>query len=364
MCAIKSLHKNKTYDNIIKAMDICREIYNSVNLDAIVVYSPSNTFYLSGFESSNCQIVITKDNQFFITDDRYINEAKIVLKDRFKVVSGGIDTIEFICRDCKSIGWDSNVTYNTYKLLHDTFGEKLFDIQKVIESFRMIKSQNEINNIVKAQEITELAFREVLKDLKEGVSEIEIAAKIEYIFLKNGAGLAFDSIVAFGENGASPHAHRTFRKLKDGDLITIDIGAKWNGYCADMTRTVGFGHLSDEQVKVYNIVLNAQQTAEDKIRVGMSGYEADKIARDIIEKEGYGNYFTHSLGHSVGVDIHEKITLSPRSTDEIIKNGMIVTVEPGIYIPNKFGVRIEDSVLIKDNKANSLAKIDKKLIVI
>ena len=345
-------------------MEICREIYNSVNLDAIVVYSPSNTYYLSGFESSNCQIVITKDNQFFITDQRYVNEAKIVLKDRFKVISGGIDVIEFILKDCNKIGWDSDVSYNTYKLLNETFGEKLVDIQNVIESFRMIKSQKEIENIMKAQEITELAFNEVLKDLKSGVSEIEIAAKIEYIFLKNGASLAFDSIVAFGENGASPHAHRTFRQLKDGDFITIDIGAKWNGYCADMTRTLGYGHLSDEQVKVYNIVLNAQQTAENQIRAGMSGYEADKIARDIIENEGYGEYFTHSLGHSVGIDIHEKITLAPKSTQEIIKNGMIITVEPGIYIPQKFGVRIEDSVLIKDNIANSLAKIDKKLIIL
>ncbi len=345
-------------------MDICREIYNSLNLDAIVVYSPSNTFYLSGFESSNCQIVITKDKQYFITDKRYINEAKIVLSDRFEVVASDEKYIELLLQDCKTIGWDSNVTYKTYKKLHEMFGDKLVDVQELIESFRMIKSQKEIDNIIKAQEITDLAFNEVLKDLKAGVSEIEIAAKIEYIFLKNGAGIAFDSIVAFGENGASPHAHRTFRQLKDGDLITIDIGAKWNGYCSDMTRTLGFGHLSDEQINVYNIVLDAQQTAVDQIRVGMSGYQADKIARDIIANRGFGEFFTHSLGHSVGVDIHERITLAPSSTKDIIKNGMVVTVEPGIYIPQKFGVRIEDSVLIKDNKANPLAKIDKKLIVI
>lgn len=345
-------------------MNVCREIYNKVNLDAIVIYSKSNTFYLSGFESSNCQIVITKDNQYFITDKRYVNEARLVLKDKFEVVAGDIEYIKYLLNGVRSIGWDSDVSYKTYKMLYDAFSDKLVDIQNVIEEFRMIKSQEEINNIIKAQEITELAFNEVLKDLKEGVSEIEIAAKIEYIFLKNGAGLAFDSIVAFGENGASPHAHRTNRKLKDGDLITMDIGAKWNGYCADMTRTVGFGHLSQEQIDVYNIVLEAQTTAEDQIRAGMSGYEADKIARDIIAKYGYGDYFTHSLGHSVGVDIHERITLAPSSTNDIIKNGMVVTVEPGIYIPNKFGVRIEDTVLIKDNIANKLAKIDKKLIIL
>ena len=345
-------------------MGICRELYNSVNLDAIVIYSPSNTYYLSGFESSNCQIVITKDEQYFITDKRYVNEAQIVLKDKFKVVAGDFLYIQNLLKDCKKIGWDSNVSYQTYKQLNEAFGDKLCDIQNVIEEFRMIKSEDEIKNIVKAQEITDLAFNEVLKDLKEGVSEIEIAAKIEYIFLKNGASIAFDSIVAFGENGASPHAHRTFRKLKDGDFITMDIGAKWNGYCSDMTRTVGYGHLSDEQISVYNLVLEAQDTAEKQIRAGMSGAKADSIARKIIADAGFGDYFTHSLGHSVGVDIHEKITLSPSSINEIIKNGMVVTVEPGIYIPNKFGVRIENTVLIKYNIANPLAKIDKKLIIL
>ena len=345
-------------------MNVCREIFDSVNLDAIVIYSKSNTFYLSGFESSNCQIVITKDNQYFVTDDRYINEARLVLADRFKVLSGDLEMISYILKDAKTIGWDSDVSYQTYKMLHDEFGDKLVDIQNVIEEFRMIKSQREIDNIVKAQSITDLAFSEILKDLKEGVSEIEIAAKIEYIFLKNGAELAFDSIVAFGENGASPHAHRTNRKLRNGDLVTMDIGAKWNGYCSDMTRTVGFGQLSQKQIDVYNLVLFAQESAEKNIRAGMSGYEADKIARDIIENNGYGEFFTHSLGHSVGVDIHEKITLAKASKNAIIKNGMVVTVEPGIYIPNEFGIRIEDTVLIKDNIANNLAKSDKKLIIL
>ena len=345
-------------------MNVCREIFEKANVDAIVVFSKSNTFYLSGFESSNCQIVITKDKEYFVTDDRYINEAKIVLSDRFIVVSGDIELIADLVGDAKKVGWDSDVPYQTYKLLYDNFGERLVDIQSIISEARMIKSQREIDNIIKAQSITDLAFSEVLKDLKEGVSEIEIAAKIEYIFLKNGAEIAFDSIVAFGENGASPHAHRTNRKLKSGDFVTMDIGAKWNGYCSDMTRTVGFGALSQEQIDVYNIVLNAQQTAENSIRAGMSGHDADKIARDIISNAGYGEYFTHSLGHSVGVDIHEEIRLSPTAKDAIIKNNMVMTIEPGIYIPNKFGIRIEDTVLIKDNIANNLAKSDKKLIIL
>ena len=345
-------------------MNICREIYEKANVDVIVLFSKSNTFYLSGFESSNCQIVITKDDQYFVTDDRYINEANIVLQDRFKVLSGDIETINKLVGDAKRVGWDSDVPYSTYKLLYLNFGDRLVDIQEIVEEIRMIKSQKEIDNIIKAQSITDYAFSEILKDLKEGVTEIEIAAKIEYIFLKNGAEIAFDSIVAFGENGASPHAHRTNRPLKDGDLVTMDIGAKWNGYCSDMTRTVGFGRLSQEQINVYNIVLNAQETAENNIRAGMTGQQADLIARDIIKNAGYGEYFTHSLGHSVGVDIHERIRLAPSAIEDVIKNNMVMTVEPGIYIPNKFGVRIEDTVLIKDNIANKLAKSDKKLIIL
>jgi len=228
----------------------------------------------------------------------------------------------------------------------------------------MFKTKQEIENIKIAQSITEKGFDEALKALKQGVSEIEIAALIEYVFLKNGASLAFDSIVAFGSNGASPHAHRTNRKLQSGDFVTMDIGAKWNGYCSDMTRTVAYGAISTKQEEIYNTVLNAQVKAENEIRAGMSGYEADKIARDYISQKGYGEYFTHSLGHSVGVDIHENITLSPRAKNDIIKNGMVVTVEPGIYIPGFCGVRIEDTTLIENNIANSLAKSNKNLIII
>ncbi len=346
-------------------MDICRELFDRSNVDAVLVLSSSNTFYLSGFESSNCQIVITKDNQYFITDKRYYNEAVDVLKDRFEVIAGGYEDIQKILTGIKKLGWDSNVSYETYKLVSKLFSSiELVEITKIIETLRMFKTKQEIENIKIAQSITEKGFDEALKALKQGVSEIEIAALIEYVFLKNGASLAFDSIVAFGSNGASPHAHRTNRKLQSGDFVTMDIGAKWNGYCSDMTRTVAYGAISTKQEEIYNTVLNAQVKAENEIRAGMSGYEADKIARDYISQKGYGEYFTHSLGHSVGVDIHENITLSPRAKNDIIKNGMVVTVEPGIYIPGFCGVRIEDTTLIENNIANSLAKSNKNLIII
>ncbi len=346
-------------------MSKCSELFDKCECDALLVLSPSNTFYLSGFESSNCQIIITKNEKYFITDRRYTNEAEIVLKNEFEVIDGDFDSIIDILTPYKKIGWDSNISYyEAKKVLEKLSNKTLVEISKDIETLRMFKSKQELENIVIAQSITEKGFNEALKALKEGVSEIEIAALIEYVYLKNGAELAFDSIVAFGKNGASPHAHRTNNKLKSGDFVTMDIGAKWKGYCSDMTRTVACGQVSSKQLDVYNTVLQAQLKAEKEIKAGMSGYEADKIARDYIRDKGYGEYFTHALGHSVGVDIHENITLSMRAKSDIIRNGMVVTVEPGIYIPDFCGVRIEDTVLIENNVVNPLAHANKNLIII
>lgn len=346
-------------------MSKCSELFDKCECDALLVLSPSNTFYLSGFESSNCQIIITKNEKYFITDRRYTNEAEIVLKNEFEVIDGDFDSIIDILTPYKKIGWDSDISYyEAKKVLEKLSNKTLVEISKDIETLRMFKSKQELENIVIAQSITEKGFNEALKALKEGVSEIEIAALIEYVYLKNGAELAFDSIVAFGKNGASPHAHRTNNKLKSGDFVTMDIGAKWKGYCSDMTRTVACGQVSSKQLDVYNTVLQAQLKAEKEIKAGMSGYEADKIARDYIRDKGYGEYFTHALGHSVGVDIHENITLSMRAKSDIIRNGMVVTVEPGIYIPDFCGVRIEDTVLIENNVVNPLAHANKNLIII
>ena len=345
-------------------MNKCRELFIKSNVDAVIVLGESNTFYLSGYRSSNCQIVITNSEQYFITDDRYINEAKQQLSDKFLVISGDMDTIKSLLENKKIIGFDNTVPYTTYKELIENLSDKEFvDITDKLFDMRMIKSDWEIQNIKKAQQITELGFNEALKALKEGISEIEIAALIEYTFLKNGAEIAFDSIVAFGENGATPHAHRSSRMLTCGDFVTMDIGAKYNGYCSDMTRTVAFGGISRKQIEVYNTVLQAHEATIKKITTNMSGKEADNIARSIIENKGYGQYFTHSTGHSVGIDIHEPIYLSKKE-NRLLKNGMVVTVEPGIYIPNLCGVRIEDTVVIQNDQAVSLTNIEKKLLII
>lgn len=355
-------------------MDIARKLFQNMAYDALIVLSPSNTFYLSGYESSNCQIVITKTNQYFVTDMRYFNEASLVLGGRFVVVAsngeGEKQLFDIAQKDgcIAKIGWDDNISYNEFLAVYDT-AKKFADIKefspiaKQISAARNIKNADEIAKIRKAQAITEIAFDEILKFIKEGQSEIEIAAMLEYIMLKNGGELAFDSIVACGKNGSSPHAHRSEKKLVSGEFITMDFGAKYQGYCSDMTRTVACGQLSDKQIDIYNTVLLAQQTALDNIKAGMVGKDCHQIANKVIQDKGYGEYFLHSLGHGVGVDIHEGVGMTPKTADKLECN-MIVSVEPGIYIEGFCGVRIEDIVVVHDTCVEDLTQSNKKLIIL
>lgn len=344
-------------------MDICRKLYDSAKVDTIILLLPSNTLYLSGYSSTNCQIVIKKDKSYFLTDMRYFFEAKQKLGDRFEVICGSLkDNVDII--EGNVIGFEENITYSEYKNLRNLcHGKNLVDITKEINHLRDIKFDYEIDNILKAQSVTELAFEKALEFIKEGMTEYELAGYIEYQMLKNGCGIAFDSIVAFGEHTSSPHAHRSDKKLKKGDFITMDIGAKYNGYCSDMTRTICFGNLSSEQKELYDIVLGAQLYALDNLKAGMTGKDGDKLARDYFKKYSMDKYFTHSLGHGVGIDIHEGTGLSPRE-ENILRCDMIVTVEPGLYIDGKFGVRIEDMALIKENSVKSLTNANKQLIIL
>lgn len=344
-------------------MDICRKLYDEAKVDCLVVLLPSDTLYLSGYSSTNCQIILTKTKSYFLTDMRYFFEAKERLQDRFEVICGSLyDNRHLI--EGNLIGFEKDITYVEYKMLEELCQDKtLKDVTKSISALRDIKFDYEIDNIIKAQKITETAFDEALEFIKEGITEYELAAYIEYIMLKNGCGIAFDSIVAFGEHTSSPHAHRSDKKLKNGDFITMDIGAKYNGYCSDMTRTVCFGKPSREQVDLYNTVLGAQLYALENLKAGMTGKEGDSLARDYFKKRSMDKYFTHSLGHGVGIDIHEGTGMTPRE-ENVLMPGMIVTVEPGLYIDGKFGVRIEDMALIKENSVKSLTNANKQLIIL
>lgn len=347
-------------------MNKAEYLFSKLGCDAAIVLAPSNTYYLSGYESSNCQILLTEKGNYFFTDMRYAEEAARVLEGRFEVVVGGWDVIEKTVRSLgiKKLGWDDNVLYSVYKLIKDTFGDfELIPISDKIELIRQTKSEEELELMYKAQSVTDDAFTQILPFIKEGVTEIEIAARLEYIMLARGCELAFDSIVAFGTNGSSPHAHRSETVLKKGDFVTMDFGAKYKGYCSDMTRTVAFGDITNMQKNAYDAVLYANNLAISKIKVGMTGRQADAIARDYLATKGLDKYFTHSLGHSVGIDIHEMPSFSPKC-ESVIMPDTVMTVEPGVYIEGQFGLRIEDMVIVKKDCVIDMTQSDKNLIIL
>lgn len=347
-------------------MNGIKDILKDYGVNAALVITASNTFYLSGYESTNCRILITNDKDYFFTDMRYLEEAKNAIGDRFEVLLGGVEEIKGIVDDLgiKALGVEENVSYGEYRSLEELFkGIEFVAVDEAFSKIRAIKTEREISLIKTAQSVTETAFDEILPFIKEGVTEIEIAARLEYIMLKNGCELAFDSIVAFGENGSKPHAHRSERKLSRGEFVTMDFGAKYKGYCSDMTRTVALGTVDERKARAYNAVLEANKLAEKAIKIGEKCCDIDAVARNYLAKFSLDKFFSHSLGHSVGVDIHEMPAFSPRC-EEVLKEGMIITVEPGVYLEGDFGLRIEDMALVTKSGAEILTHADKNLIVL
>ena len=229
---------------------------------------------------------------------------------------------------------------------------------------RKVKDEQEIAAIREAIKITDHAFNTIIEKIKPGTAEEDIAVELEFLLRKLGAsGKSFDFIIASGWRSALPHGVATEKRIAKNEFIVLDFGAIYKRYCSDLTRTVFVGEPSAKHVEIYNIVLEAQLAAIDRLKPGMSGKEVDSIARDIIKKKGYGDYFGHGLGHSVGLEIHEEPRLSPRE-EKIIEPGMIITVEPGIYIPNWGGVRIEDIVLVTKNGVEVLTQAQKQFIII
>lgn len=347
-------------------MNGIKDILKDYGVNAALVITASNTFYLSGYESTNCRILITNDKDYFFTDMRYLEEAKNAIGDRFEVLLGGVEEIKGIVDDLgiKALGVEEKVSYGEYRSLEELFkGIEFVAVDEAFSKIRAIKTEREISLIKTAQSVTETAFNEILPFIKEGVTEIEIAARLEYIMLKNGCELAFDSIVAFGENGSKPHAHRSERKLRRGEFVTMDFGAKYKGYCSDMTRTVALGAVDERKARAYNAVLEANKLAEKAIKIGEKCCDIDAVARNYLAKFSLDKFFSHSLGHSVGVDIHEMPAFSPRC-EEVLKEGMIITVEPGVYLEGDFGLRIEDMALVTKSGAEILTHADKNLIVL
>ena len=339
------------------------------NVDSYIVLSPQNRFYFSGFRSSFGCVIVTKNSRTLVTDLRYASEARSVAVDCSVLAATATEfypTIRAVLAEANAhnVGYeDEYVTVAEFKKLTEKLGEFEFvPASKAIADCRMIKSDEEVAAIATAQAVTQRAFLKTLPLIKPGVTEKEISDEIAYQLLRHGAEeLAFESIVAFGVNTANPHHHPTVKKLEKNDLITIDIGAKVNGYCGDMTRTFCLGTPNEKLAEIHRIVLEAQTYAIENLNVGLPAKTAHILAAEYIGANGYGNEFLHSLGHGVGLDIHERPFLSPSSGDVIAAN-TVFSIEPGIYLDGLGGVRIEDLVAVKpEGVVNLTLNVSKNL---
>lgn len=339
-------------------------------VDAVLITSPSNRRYITGFTGSAGYALITKNEAVFITDFRYITQAgkqahlfEIVQHDGI-IVDAVKDQLERF--NVKTLGFEQDfVTYSLFKQFTDKFdGVDLLPLSQVVEKLRLVKDEEELMLVKKAAEIADKAFAYLLTTIKPGMKEIDVAIALEYKMRELGAdGISFSTIVASGYRSALPHGIASEKVIETGDFVTIDFGAIYKGYVSDITRTIVMGEPSDKQKEIYNIVLEAQLHGVNNIKPGMNGIEADALTRDIINNYGYGEYFGHGTGHGIGIDVHEGPTLSPRG-EIVLTPGMIVTVEPGIYIPDFGGVRIEDDVVITQDGGEILTKTTKELIII
>lgn len=350
-----------------KRIEKLREKMAAKEIQSFLVISDPNRNYLSGFTGNESFTLITKDGAYFITDSRYTEQAKLQVKD-FQILEYKGKIIDFIAdlvnsKGIKNIAIEENiVTLSFYQELKSKYTGEILSGQKEIEDLRMIKSKDEIEKIKKAASIADNGFSHLLNFIKEGMTEREIALELEFFMKKQGAsGLSFETIAASGNRSSLPHGAASEKVIKNGEFLTLDFGCIYQGYCSDMTRTVAIGDVSSKMIDIYNIVLEANMRVLKSIKEGIACKDIDAIARDYIREMGYGDNFGHGLGHGVGREIHEAPRLSPAS-DTVLKSGMVVTDEPGIYLPGEFGVRIEDLVLVTEDGLEVLSKSPKELI--
>ena len=336
--------------------------------DAVFVTRLTNVRYLTGFTGSNGQVLVTASGSVFFTDGRYTEQSRHEVPDVERVTyasSPGSSLREQCARlGVARLGFEAHdVSVAAHGRLADVLEDvELVATQDAVERLRWIKDEEELAALRDAQRVTDLAFDDIVDWLAIGQTERQVALQIEVLMRREGADrMAFDPIVAFGENAAEPHHEPGHRVLEEGDVVKLDMGALWAGYHADMTRTVAFGEPAAELKKIHEIVKESQQAGIDAVREGVAGADVDAAARKVIEDAGYGERFSHGLGHGVGLEIHEGPRLG-REFDHVLPVGAVVTVEPGIYIPGLGGVRIEDMVEVTDDGNRVLGTSTRDLI--
>ena len=346
-----------------------RHSMENKGIDSVLLASDVNRNYISGFTGSESYTLVTLTKAIFITDSRYLEQARNEVKnfDLMEYSGDFLDTLEklVIELDIKKLGLEDD--YLPFGLF-DKYAKRLkascVSLEGILEEQRIVKDEDELNSIRKAAAIADKGFTHMLNFIKEGMTEREIGLELEFYMKKKGArDLSFTTIVASGVRSSLPHGQATDKKIKKGDFLTLDFGCIYNDYCSDMTRTIVIGKASEKMLDLYDAVLQAQENVIPHIKPGALAKDIDKVARDYIASRGYGEYFGHGLGHGVGRQIHEAPLLN-KWGETILKAGMVVTDEPGIYIPDFGGTRIEDLIIVTDNGCEVVSKSPKDLIII
>ena len=342
------------------------------NLDAVLVTDEKNQRYATGFPFTDGAVIVARSAAWLITDSRYIEAATNTAAcccnvQMFDREHSRLSLIQAALKEAgvERLGAEEEkLSHAEYLGYEKALGMELLPAQAIFSELRASKSEEEIGYLREAQAISEKALAEVLRIIKPGMTERQVAAELVYHMLLNGSeGNSFDPIVITGKKTSMPHGVPGDEVIHEGDFVTMDFGCLKHGYCSDMTRTVAIGYATDEMKNIYNIVLEAQLAGIAAARAGIPGYEIDAAARNVITKAGYGQYFGHGFGHSLGLDIHE-LPVANLSGKAIMPVGCAVSAEPGIYIPGKFGVRIEDVMILHENGAEVITKAPKQLTIL
>ncbi|AND85217.1 M24 family metallopeptidase [Clostridium tyrobutyricum] len=348
-----------------------REAMNQKGLDGVLLLGDPNRNYLSGFTGNESYSLITKNQAFFITDSRFTQQAKQQVEDyevlEYSKSGSFVDFLSDLVQETsiKRLGFEENIiTYSIYKLYKSKVNCDFIPMHGIVEKIRIIKDDEELKLIKSAAEIADKAFAHMIDYIKPGMTEIQIGLELEFYMKKLGASdLSFPSIVASGVRSSLPHGEATNKVVNRGEFLTLDFGCIYREYCSDMTRTLVIGKPSDKMVEMYSIVLEAQKLALKEYKPGVPAMEVDAVARNYISNRGYGEYFGHSLGHGVGREIHESPVIGYRNKSKLVEN-MVVTDEPGIYIPDFGGLRIEDLLVVTKDGGKVLSKSPKEMICI
>jgi len=348
-------------------MDRLREKLEENKADAMIIDSPYNRRYMTNFTGTAGTALITAEKALFITDFRYTEQAA-EQATAFEIIEHKQGMIQEIANQIDKLGVKrlafekDYTTYSQFETYQNQFSQELIPVEGIIETLRMIKTPDELEIMKKAAKIADDAFAHIQSFIEPGVPEIDISNELEFFMRRQGAtSSSFDTIVASGLRSALPHGVASSKKIGEGELVTLDYGALYDGYCSDITRTVAVGEISGELREIYDIVLEANLRGVKGTKAGMTGKEADALTRDYITEKGYGARFGHSTGHAVGMEVHESPGLSTRS-EAVLEPGMVVTVEPGIYVPGVGGCRIEDDIVITKDGNERLTFAPKELI--